>query len=105
LQLSPAQAPYAESIYWVYGVVLDDAVGCDATAMMQRLAARGVGTRPFFWPLHEQPVFLRRGWYAGERYPVAERLARRGFYLPSGLALTDEQIVRAAAALRDAVSK
>jgi perosamine synthetase len=25
--------------------------------------------------------------------PVAERLARRGFYLPSGLALNDEQLV------------
>ena len=103
LQLSPARAPYAESVYWVYGVVLDDAAGCDAAAMMQRLGARGIGTRPFFWPMHEQPVFRRRGWYAGEHYPVAERLARRGFYLPSGLALTDEQIGRAAAALRDAL--
>jgi perosamine synthetase len=32
------------------------------------------------------------GLFNGERYPVAERLARRGLYLPSGLALTDEQI-------------
>jgi perosamine synthetase len=59
---------------------------------MQRLAQAGVGCRPFFFPMHEQPVFRRMGLFAGESYPVAERLARRGFYLPSGLSLTDEQI-------------
>jgi perosamine synthetase len=42
--------------------------------------------------MHEQPVFRRMGLFNGESYHVAERLARRGFYLPSGLALTDEQI-------------
>jgi perosamine synthetase len=34
------------------------------------------------------------GLFAGERHPNAERIARRGFYLPSGLALTDEQMDR-----------
>ena len=70
---------------------------------MRRLAALGIGTRPFFWPMHEQPVFRRMGLFEGQRFPVAERLARRGFYLPSGLALTDEQIDRAASALREVV--
>ena len=32
--------------------------------------------------------------------PVAERLARRGFYLPSGLALTWEQAQHVTAAIR-----
>jgi perosamine synthetase len=104
LQLPLASTPYAESVYWVYGVVLDERVSLDAAAMMARLAGRGIGTRPFFWPMHEQPVFTRRGWFAGERYPVAERLARRGFYLPSGMALTDDEIERAAAALKECVA-
>jgi perosamine synthetase len=98
LQLPLAQTAYARSVYWVYGVVLDAG---DAAAMMAKLAERGIGTRPFFWPMHEQPVFRRKGWFAGERYPVAERLARRGFYLPSGMALTDEEMVRAASALKE----
>jgi perosamine synthetase len=51
--------------------------------------------------MHEQPALRRLGLFAGERYPVAERLARRGLYLPSGLALTDEQIERVAAAVRE----
>jgi perosamine synthetase len=33
--------------------------------------------------------------------PVAERLARRGFYLPSGLTLRDEQIERVTKILRE----
>jgi len=35
------------------------------------------------------------------QYPVAERLARRGFYVPSGMALTDEQIEEVAAAIKE----
>lgn len=101
LQLPLPATDYAENIYWVYGVVLDDALPFDAEEAMARLRRLGVGTRPFFWPMHEQPVFRRMGLFAGERHPVAERLARRGFYLPSGLALTDQQIEQAAQALQE----
>jgi perosamine synthetase len=41
------------------------------------------------------------GLYAGESHPVAERLARRGFYLPSGMALTETQIRTVADAVRE----
>jgi len=53
--------------------------------------------------MHEQPVFLKRGWFANERLPVAERIARRGFYIPSGMALTQDQMERSAAAVREAL--
>jgi perosamine synthetase len=99
LQLPLATAPFADNIYWVFGVVLEDSVPFDGKGAMARLAREGIGTRPFFWPMHEQPVFRRMGLFAGERYPAAERVARRGFYLPSGMALTDVQIERSAAAL------
>jgi perosamine synthetase len=46
-------------------------------------------------------VFRKRGLFGGESHPVAERIARRGFYVPSGMALTDEQAVRVVAALRE----
>jgi perosamine synthetase len=103
LQLPLAQTPYAENIYWVFGLVLDDTVPFDAAEAMRQLAARGVATRPFFWPLHEQPVLCKMGLFAGEVHPNAERLARRGFYLPSGLALSDAQIDRVAAAVREVI--
>ena len=91
LQL-PAEERWARSVFWMYGVVVDEASGLDATALARRLDAEGVETRPFFLGMHEQPVFLRRGLFAGESYPVAERLARQGLYLPSGTALTDDQV-------------
>ena len=92
MQLMPPKTDYAENIYWVYGMVLKDEVPFDAEEAMRRLGRNEIGTRPFFWPMHEQPVFRKMGLFAGERYPVAERLARRGFYVPSGMALTDEQM-------------
>jgi perosamine synthetase len=92
LQLPPARTSYAENIYWVYGIVLGDEIPLDASEAMARLAHRGIGCRPFFWPMHEQPVLKRMGLFDGERCPIAERLARRGFYLPSGLTLRDEQM-------------
>jgi len=100
IQLPVDSTDYASNINWVFGVVLDDAIPFDAQGAMKRLTDLGVGTRPFFWPMHEQPVFRRMGLFSGEKYPNAERIARRGFYLPSGLALTDEQMVRVADAVK-----
>ena len=101
LQLPCVSTSYAENIYWVFGVVLDDTVPFDAREAMKRMHGLGIGCRPFFWPMHEQPVFLKMGLFQSEAYPVAERIARRGFYLPSGLALTEEMIQRSASALRE----
>lgn len=92
IQLPIAANEDAQNIYWVYGLVLKEEVPFDAEEAMRRLAQHSVGSRPFFWPMHEQPVFRRMGLFDGERHPVAERIARRGFYLPSGLALTHAQI-------------
>jgi len=101
IQLPMARTDWAENIYWVYGIVLDDDVPFDAVEAMARLANAGIGTRPFFWPMHEQPVFRKMGIFAGERHPNAERIARRGFYIPSGMALRDDQIERSAAAVKE----
>ncbi|MBI9086571.1 MAG: DegT/DnrJ/EryC1/StrS family aminotransferase, partial [Desulfobacterales bacterium] len=101
LQLPLAGTDQAENIYWVFGVVMADDGRFDAEAVMARLRDHGIGTRPFFWPMHLQPVFRKMGLFAGESYPVSERLARRGLYLPSGLALTDPQIDTASDALKE----
>lgn len=87
---------YAENIYWVYGIVLKDEIDYDATEMCARLSSAGIGTRPFFWPMHEQPVLQRMGFFKNSYCPVSERIARRGFYVPSGMSITDEQIHRVA---------
>jgi len=101
LELMPEKTGYADNIYWVYGLVLKDEIPFDAEEAMRRLAQLGVGTRPFFWPMHEQPVFHKMGLFKDESYPVAERLARRGFYIPSGMALTEEQMERVAEGVKE----
>ena len=101
LELPLAETDYSQNIYWVYGLVLADNVPLSPAEIMAELGARDIGTRPFFWPMHEQPVLLKMGLFDGVRCPVAERLARRGFYVPSGLALEDSEIRVVASALHD----
>lgn len=100
LQL-PVEASWAKNVYWMYGVVLDEQTGLDAIAFARRLRERGVETRPFFLGMHEQPVFRQMGLFQNERYPVAERLARQGLYLPSGMTLTETQIDQVCTAVRE----
>lgn len=103
IELPLVRTDDAKNIYWVYGIVLDETIPFDATDAMKQLSKRGIGTRPFFWPMHEQPVFRRMGLFRDVHLPVAERIARRGFYLPSGLALTNKQIDRVTNALQEAI--
>ena len=100
LERLPARTKYADNVHWVYGVVLGHSVPFDAEEAMRRMEAQGIGTRPFFWPMHEQPVLRKMGLFNGEFCPVAERIARRGFYIPSGVALEHEQAVEVCQALR-----
>ncbi len=101
---TPVEMPWATNVYWMYGIVLDGSIGYDADEFARRLSRRGVATRPFFLGMHEQPVLRERGLFAGERHPVAERIARYGLYLPSGLTLTDGQQERVADAVREEIA-
>jgi len=101
IQIPLVQKNYAKNIYWVFGVVLKSDLPFDAIDAINMLARKNIGCRPFFWCMHEQPVFQKMGLYKNERYPVAENLARRGFYLPSGLALTDDQMSQSVSALME----
>ena len=97
------QQPGSRSVYWMYGLLIREATGLDAAGLAQRLKERGIETRPFFLGMHEQPVMRERGLFVGESYPVTERLARQGLYLPSGLALEDSQIARICETVREAL--
>jgi perosamine synthetase len=88
----PIEKDWAKNVYWVYGIVLKEETGLTAHDLAQRLAENGVQTRPFFLGMHEQPAFQKKGLFSDESYPVAERLARQGLYLPNGLTLQNEQI-------------
>jgi perosamine synthetase len=103
LQLPLKSTDYADNIYWVYGVLLEKSTGLTVASVMEQLATMGVGTRPFFYPMHLQPALKKIGCFSGceKNYPIAEDLYERGFYLPSGIALSCEQIESSAKALRE----
>jgi perosamine synthetase len=92
LILPTPKTDYADNIYWVYGIVLGKGIKADNKEIQKMLAEEGIGTRTFFWCMHEQPVYHKIGLFNNESYPNAEYLARKGFYIPSGLALTKEQM-------------
>jgi perosamine synthetase len=97
----PVEMPWAKSVYWMYAIRITPDFGCSRDELMRRLQERNVGTRTFFIPMHQQPVFLNMGLFRDEHYPVAERLSEEGLYLPSGLTLTKEQIDRVASSIRE----
>ncbi len=100
----PAEEPWAKNVYWVYGIIVKETTGMNASQFAQRLAEKGIETRPFFLGMHEQPVFQARGLFRKEKYPVAERLAGQGLYIPSGLTIRDEEIATVSEAVRDILS-
>lgn len=89
-QLPLAETEYAHNIYWVFGLVSETTE--QAAAVQTFLAKEKIGTRPFFWCMHEQPVFQKMGFFKYENYPIAEKMARNGFYIPSGLGISNDEI-------------
>lgn len=100
IHLPVAQTGYAQNGYWVYGIVLDDQLPFDASEAMTRLRGLGIGSRPFFWPMHEQPALHKLGFLRNLSHPNAERIARRGLYLPSSPGLSRQDIQRVCDGLR-----
>lgn len=98
------EKPWAKTVYWMYCIELDPKLGLTAEDMMVRLKEKGIGTRPFFLGLHEQPALHDLGLFKGERYPVTERIARQGLYLPSGLTLTERQVDEVVGAVEEIVA-
>lgn len=82
-QFPLAKTAFAENIYWVFGLLAP--TQAEKEKIIAYLITHKIGTRPFFWCMHKQPVFQKMGLFKDEKYPVAEQLARNGFYLPSRL--------------------
>lgn len=101
IQLPVKNTDYAENIYWVYGIVLKDNLSIVSDKIIGLLKSKNIGARHFFYPMSKQPVFLKLGLFKNENYPESERLAEKGFYIPSGMALEEEQIERIAKVLKE----
>jgi perosamine synthetase len=98
LQLPPVAA-WATHAYWVFGVLVEPAFGVTRSELQRRLAARGIETRRFFSPVHEQPLF--HGRLAAIDCPRARHLSQHGLYLPSYIGMTPSHIDRVVRELHD----
>ena len=97
----PREKPWARCVYWMYAVLVEEEFGLSRDGLMERLKERGVDTRTFFIPVHRQPLFLDSEELRGRSFPVSDDLSAKGLYLPSGLALTPEQISTVCTELRE----
>ena len=91
-QLSCKETTYAQNHYWIFGIVLNNDVKFNAKQAMQELRKSNIETRPFFYPMHKQPVFAQMDILDNINRPVSENLYEKGFYIPMGLNLTDEKL-------------
>ena len=91
-------APWGRWNGWLTCIVLDGPARRDA--VIARLAAHDIESRPLWKPMHLQPVFRTRPAFTSG---VSDELFRRGLCLPSGSALADDQIDTIAVLVRDAV--
>jgi perosamine synthetase len=91
LYLPLKEKNYAKNIYWIFGIVLKKNTKITVKKIMFLLKKRGIETRNFFWPLHQQPVLKKMGYFKNNKFKHSEYLAKNGFYLPTGLSLTFNQ--------------
>lgn len=88
----PIERPWAKNVYWMYAVLVEDSFGIQRDELQKRLKEKGIDTRTFFVPIHQQPALKKLGFKEKNSYPVSEEISKKGLYLPSGLAITEEQI-------------
>lgn len=80
------EGPDCRHSYWMFTILTSSMEKRDV--LRQRLAEKGVETRPMFYPVHTMPMYSRRFM----KHPVSEDLAWRGINLPSFPALTEDEV-------------
>ena len=83
-----------DHIFWMYCVVIKDHINLSANEAMVYLRENGVGTRNLFKGLHLQKPLQDYLISVDKKskYPVTEKLYKKGFYLPSAITLTKKDI-------------
>ena len=76
--------------WFVYVIRLDP--GIDRDALIPRLAERGVPSRPYFSPIHLQPLYRDEFGFKPGDFPVTERVAASTLALPFSSRLTDDEV-------------
>jgi perosamine synthetase len=85
--------PNGLHVHWMNAVLLEPKVfGKTKEQVIEYLKQNGIETRLLFTGMHKQKSLQKYGCDCSGAYPVCDRLAENGFYLPSGSDLTEEEI-------------
>ena len=91
IELMP-EAPYGLSNRWLTVILIHtEDFGADRETVRLALEQENIESRPIWKPMHLQPVFEGFGCIGGQ---VAEALFREGLCLPSGTAMSEEDLNR-----------
>ncbi|MBI2144953.1 DegT/DnrJ/EryC1/StrS family aminotransferase [Candidatus Woesearchaeota archaeon] len=94
------EMPWAKSVYWMHSILVDEGkFGCGRDELMAKLKEKGIDSRPFFYPMHQLPVFKGSG--SDADFPVASRLSGMGMNLPSSVKLSSDDIRRVCAGIAE----
>ena len=91
-EIAPERTHYSENVFWVFGLVIRDESGVDLKTLRENLLSKGIDTRRFFCPIHLQPLAGKFDISTEFSLRESERLWKNGFYIPSGLGNTIEEI-------------
>ena len=89
------EPPKAHNAYWMNTIILQTSLGWNKEELHQRLAQKGIATRPFFHPLSSIPAYrdAPQAKIAAKQNKVSYELSPYGLNLPSALSLTRDDIV------------
>ena len=91
ITIQPYKNEYATNIFWVFGILLKKTIS--RNKVVDKLKKRNIQTRNFFYPMYKQKIFKKlKIFKKNQKFQVSDNLSTNGFYLPSGLGLTNSEI-------------
>ena len=91
--IQPYKLNYAKNIFWVFGVLLKKNANISRDRIIKKLLKKNIQTRTFFFPMHKQKIFKKMKVFPkNQKFVNAEYLSKNGFYLPSGLGISNSDI-------------
>lgn len=92
IQIQKPSNSYSKNIYWVFGVVVKSHKKYNRNYVVKELLKKKIQTRNFFFPMNRQKIFKKLKIFAKNKFPNSDYLSSNGFYLPSGLSLSNNEI-------------
>ena len=91
--IQPYKNKYATNIFWVFGILLKKNKTLSRNKVVEKLKKRNIQTRNFFYPMYKQKILKKlKVFKKKQKFKVSDNLSKNGFYLPSGLGLTNSEI-------------